>query len=616
MRKPLDTIPWRYGTVTGGGDIILTTGGLLVVVSSVRNDGTLAVLESADLGQTWVVRSTYALYPPTPLSTTVKLGDPQVTYSHTDDVVHIIIPKETGVTSNDLLLFSYPVATKTLSAPTTLITAQAFKASYGVCFDDAASEVVVVAMAVNPTSPNTLTGKLGLIEVVLDLAHNVVRTNLIFSTSSFDQNTYNGVQVLNTTTGLEMYAVRRPRIYPFKPQTSSLVSYSRASGNSPWGAEQVLFTFTAEFTDNKLTVLSHGTDRYLAFVWYAKQVTPGLTDKLLYNVELGYNTTGTWNFTRMPNDSKASEPTLSLSPTGVLTLAYLTKNPDSLSRGVLNLHTWDPVTGVMTPVAFQPTQLTHLRAFQPLPTGNTGSPADWEYVGVDAAGDLSWYVSSINLPPVPSITAPTSVKRQVPALIDASATMDPDADPLVFTWTVDPSTTFPSQVTLTPNALGTTCSVYVHNAWGPDPGNVVVHMSVTDNVNAPVVRTVTMAVPQNYPPTVNWYSDPVYSDSRYGTVVLAPIITDPNGGEILSYLWTQTSGSPATVVGGWTSPSLTVQLTQSRVLGETTTFTLRVSNDVNPPVYSHVSLVVPPVKNTPATLDLNFINRAIWYSGV
>ena len=86
-------------------------------------------------------------------------------------------------------------------------------------------------------------------------------------------------------------------------------------------------------------------------------------------------------------------------------------------------------------------------------------------------------------------------------------------------------------------------------------------------------------------------------------------IYDPD--DLVTYLWTQTSGTPVTIVGGSRGPSFSFLTNGVSINGEALTFTETVSDSVNPPVTVSftVNVVSVNLANAKDTLQLS---RSIW----
>jgi hypothetical protein len=611
MLKRIDSAVWGPGELTGGGAFVTAQDGTLVVVTPVRSPiapsdkQTFAVLRSTDNGDTWVASASYEF----PHYTSIS--EPQVAYNATEGSVYILMTVDADGELSNLNLFKYNIASHTLYAPVTLITAQRFKPSYSLCFDPVANEIVVVAMAIEPQGPAVAVGKTAVLEIVLNYLLMVERTTILFDVGQFDRETYSALQVINTSSGVELYCLRRPRVYSGTSSVCHLVFLSRAHGDTVWDTPEDIQEYKAEFNDDKLTVIPSGTKRYLVNAWWNKAVyvqDQKLRARLEYGLQLGYKDgTEPWAWQSLTSSSNFADPTLSISNTGSMFLAYLQKDANSTADGLLQIVSWDPVSQVVQAVdrGIRNSPLTYLRGSLTPQSATSG----WAFVGVKADGS-PYFISALNLPPTISYTLSTQdpLRRRQPLLIDASGTFDPDNDDLQYEWS-----TSSSNVTLIPN--GPRATVTVLPAWGPSAGSFNVTLKVRDlgpdalPLHSDVTATIPVQVALNKPPSINWYESPIYVE-RGSTVLLEPVITDPDDSE-LTFAWHQNAGTNV-MPNSNSGRTLLVDVSSASVYGETLIFTLEVSDGVNPLVSSTVQVVVPAIKTTPRTIDGNGLSVSHW----
>jgi hypothetical protein len=612
MLKRLDPLLWSNGDLTGGGSFVATPEGLLVV-SPVRHgetgSNTFAILKSVDEGNNWTEVSRYTFPHPTPLS------EPQVAYDAIHDSLYILMTADDTAGLASLLLFCFHVEAELLNAPVVLVTAQRFKPSYTVCYDAPSDEVLVLAMAIGAQGPTVAANKTVVLEVATSRDLSILRTRVMQDVTS-SATTLGSLQLLSTPSGVELYCVQRSRTYKLAPSDSQLLRFTKGLNDALWDIGTVLWNYTAEFNDDKLTVIQSGLERYLAMVWWDRQVfvqDKKLAAKLVYNLRLGHTTNGLdWSWFEFPSQEALTEPTLAIGSDGKATVAYLQKDANHVTSGLLRIVSWDPLGNSMLDVdlGLRDTPFAYLRSsLRP-------TTSQWAYLGVKMTGE-SFFISSKNLPPTVVLnTIPSGdvLHREIPILLDASATTDPDNDPMRFSWTVEPSA---NVVLLADNNKAT---LRVKNAWGPAPGVVIVTLQVEDldpdglPRHAPVEVTHSFQVLQDFPPTVNWYENPIYV-GRIRNLVLSPVFSDPDG-DAISILWEQTLGTPCTFNNGNNNTTLDLTLAVTKVLGETLRFRVTVTDGINAPVVSSVEVIIPPIKRALRILDGNFLNRTYWsYDG-
>ena len=178
---------------------------------------------------------------------------------------------------------------------------------------------------------------------------------ILASSPSRTGNTFDGVSLLTDGLSVELYYQSHPKVFTFADQvfTINLLGYDfPLSGfginfgnffgvpgqgfgasfgddfgqiNTGWDdVPTVLTTFTARYSDNRLTVLADGAgNRYLSLTYWSQFNHP---EGIVGNVLVGTNVSGSWFFHptlgTMMNGSLI-QSTLSISQTGAINLAYL-----------------------------------------------------------------------------------------------------------------------------------------------------------------------------------------------------------------------------------------------------------------------------------------------------
>jgi hypothetical protein len=581
----------------------------------------MGVLKSVDFGAHWSQMAAYVYPHP------AQLSEPQVTYDPVTNNLFIVTTRsdDGSNTNNTLIAFAYSVTHDTLGSPIVLATSEKIKSDYSVCYDGVNQEVVVVASVTGPLTPLAAKGQYAVVEFVLSPTMVIKRSNVLMSSPLYSGNTFGAVQVVPVLTGgVDLYWLQFQRKYSFTKRSTTFYNATRTTAVWPdFTSLSPIYTYLSEFNGTKFTVVPGiNGERFLAHLWYVKQVVlnPSGTDyttKMGSQILLGYVPQGgTWNWTQWaPTGITPIEPTMSLqtyTTAPLLTLACLDSDTNHLS-----LYTWDPIEGSFTQTQKQmdPLQFQWIRGTQ----GLVDNLSSWAILGLNKTSPTATtpvYVSQYALPPVATFTATTSVlTRQTVYTLDASGSSDPNLDPMAYTWSFSPASPY---VVLTPSTSGVTATLEVLNTFGPQAGTITVSLSVQDlnpvsdapSSLAPTPASKVFTIPFIPKPITNWYSNPVSAD-RNSTVVLDPVTVDPLGLP-LTYQWTQTYGTTVDVLSNTNSPVLTLSTSGVGVLGETLTFCLTVSDNINPPQRNYVNIQIPSIKTAPGLLDFNYLNRSFW----
>jgi hypothetical protein len=167
-------------------------------------------------------------------------------------------------------------------------------------------------------------------------------------------------------------------------------------------------------------------------------------------------------------------------------------------------------------------------------------------------------VPELNSPPVPSLTGPFTGQRFVTYTYDASASSDPDGDPLTFEWKVDGV------------AAGTGPTLDVaFDTLGSHPVEVVIR----DGVNA--VGTVIYTRVDNVAPVAD--AGAPQAVKQMSDVTLSGSGTDVDG-TVVTYAWRQLAGAAVTLVGADT-PSASFKAPKAKDAREPLMFELQVTDN-------------------------------------
>lgn len=225
------------------------------------------------------------------------------------------------------------------------------------------------------------------------------------------------------------------------------------------------------------------------------------------------------------------------------------------------------------------------------------------------------FVNQVNSPPVADAGDDGTVKEGAVAALDGGNSFDPDGDPIGFTWTQVAG----SAVALTPDNHVKEPTFIAP----PGAGQVLVFkVEVTDGKEASVpspgsdsaqADTVAVTVVLNSAPVADAGSDQTKDE---GSLVAldGSGSSDPDGGDLLSFEWTQTSGAPVTLSGA-DGPAPTFDTPFVSPGGEALVFELVVTDNdpVNPLASSDEVVINVRNMNDPPTCGLAAANvDSLW----
>jgi hypothetical protein len=261
----------------------------------------------------------------------------------------------------------------------------------------------------------------------------------------------------------------------------------------------------------------------------------------------------------------------------------------------------------------------------------------WAIIGETATPTISYipvFISAYNLPPVVSLVIDSglttlsppieTVKRGVITHLDATATFDPDSDPMEFSWASDDPT---GKVELIPVAgFQNKIDVLIPDTVGAAEFVLNVTVSVVDlgadgttPLHSPQTAMATLTAAATDPPSVGFDPSIYTYDGGTGqwaitaqrncSMAILPTITDTDSNP-LTYLWEQVSGPVLPILNNITSLYLWIRVSGASVLGDTAVFQLTVSDNINMPVSVLAAVNIPSIDTT--SLDTTFLSRAVF----
>ncbi len=214
-------------------------------------------------------------------------------------------------------------------------------------------------------------------------------------------------------------------------------------------------------------------------------------------------------------------------------------------------------------------------------------------------------VKQVNSPPVADAGDDGTIKAGAVATLDGSNSFDPDGDGIIFAWTqvAGPPATLSDNASVTPTFVAPLGAgeVLVFKLQVSDGNEASIPSAGTDSS---FDDTVAVGIVLNSAPVADAGPDQMKDE---GTVVTldGTASSDPDGGDLLSFQWTQTGGTPVVLAGDGTSTP-TFDAPFVHMGGDTLTFELQVTDNdpVNP--LASVDTVDVTVRNSndPPTCDL------------
>lgn len=591
--------------LTGNSQFVVDANGAIWLVSTAPSGAMLFV--SVDNGRSF---SEVIALPGTGEGNTLGF-DPALTF---DAQGNLYIIGQTGVSQHiGVSSWVFNPTTSALQGPTLLTLGGLVPADYDIADSGDGGAVAVVCF-------------LGSTEALtwfrIDPSTNTVSSRgVIEQSASMAGNRYGSVSlapysISKNTLGVLIHFTSHPKNVLFKDLTVSLQSCFWQAGTT--STPTVVFQFSARHLDNRLTVTpsADGTAFYLSDCFYTQQQS-----QLIGNILLGSFTPSAnpqYNIVIINGTETASflEPTLSVSPAGLvlaylladLTLGYQIDAPIQLV-GVTPIF-WRLTTRDDFPYAASARWLRGTKGVLP-------ESIPWCFAA-QRIDDTARVFSGYNSPPV-VVLSPLSVTAQRGQVIefDASQSFDVNLNALQFSWSVnDPTSlcTFESE--------GAAASLLIPYAVGPAQIQFTVTVQVTavdengNPLHPPVPVTSVITLPALAPPVIGLagfgspLSDPttLAAASRNAAVQISPTITSQSSA--LTYSWQQTSGTTVDIVGSLTGPVLQFTTNGANIYGETLSFELIVSDQVNAPVVQDFDVPVAARVTDPEQRVLSSLARS------
>jgi len=404
---------------------------------------------------------------------------------------------------------------------------------------------------------------------------------------------------------VEIYVSYCPKLYTFTDITISIAQIIRSA--DVVAAPTVLYTVTSRFMSDKLTVIGDGDVRYLAQAYYS-QVKATLSGNFILGYQATASTNSPWQFQTYSNlltpPLSPVEPTLSLSPSG-LVLGLISADLSNFQGGapVVLFNVTAPISGLVPRTDFPyPGLANWLRSSKSILPATMG----WGFLTEEASGGVGRFYTGAQLPPVAEVTPATETcQRGIPYTFDASASYDPNMEPITFGWVLTDPT---GLGTLTFN--GSSATVTLPFAIGPAAQTVTLTVTVYKTGASPSTASAVLTYPLIAPPVIA--SLTFSAAARNTQVVLAPTVTlSPY--VTATYSWAQTAGTEVNMVPTTiNSENLSFNTAGALVTGETLTFTLTVSDGLNTPVTGRFGVTVAA---RPASGETGYLNYSA-FNGV
>lgn len=612
MISKVDVQAWAAADLTGNAALV-KVGTDLYVAGGRRADSTQAIYKSVDHGLNWTVTAQL----PAPEGTM----DPAIVADGTN--IHIVHsqPNYTNSLLTDVFHYVLDTVSNTLSPAHALLTGSKAQSAYDLV-TTATGGALVVTAGQEIITPVGHEAKYVLLAFHID-ALGAVTSEVIQETHWSTGETCGAISLVSTggSAPVELYYTEHPRVFAFRDVS---VKINLRVFTTAWSSVTTLKTYAARFTDDKLTVVAAPNgDRLLSQAYHLQSKTYGMQTQLLYGwgVFIPDTGNGTWNWTfgEMAADgyNTFKEPVIGTDGVGNY-LAYLICPRDQTTKvyareGFLRVANITP--GDLSLVA-RVGAWASLR-FKWLRGGKHAqdTQSKWALVGIEgdpaneAGGGPGTYLSEFNLPPQ-AVLKPTTltVKRGVDYILDASETIDPDLDALVYTWaasSADPS------IHLTPIEGGKKAVLRVDKAIGPLEVSFTVSVAVDDLVPGHAAMpqahaTSVITVPFNAEPTISLAS-PV-TVLRNSQVLVQALIADADL-DTLTILWQQLSGTPV-VLTNPDRPTVTVDAYRMHPDGEQVTLRVSADDGVNRVITADVVLNITPIIDR--DLDAGHMARAFY----
>lgn len=599
---------WTKSDLTGNSCFV-QIGDEIFVVSNVQSDNTFRVYRSLDKGGSFIAAQSYEF--PIPNSS----FDPVVYYDVQD--LHIV-GTTVNATNNelyDIVVFTFSLESLTLSPPNILVSATKIRSAYDLTKLDDGTFLLVTSL-VDSSSP--VIDGYALIEIHINTGFSEILGSQIISANHIlrDGDTHGGLSFVydfGEETETKLFYTRHQTLNTFKA-TNHTIEYIVRSGGV-WSTPEVIYSYIGDFVDDKLTVLEvgeTGETKVFTHLYYTKFKTT-----LQSHLVIGYFNGTSWITREIA--APMSEPTLSMDTNYNVYLSYLSKVNTSDLLGKLRTFKLNLTNLGLTEMYGYYNSLD----FEWLRGSKTpmDSLSKWAVVGSTPTNSPNaftpLFISYLNKPPIVAVTPLTPIlHRGVATIFDASTTTDPDFDPMQFNWsiTLTPPFVGPTPYTMVPSADGKTLTLTMLRSVGPAARIVSVAVSVQDlsaesiPINPPTIVTTDAVLPFNIAPQISW-PIPVITGVRNANLVITPTIVDAEN-DTMIHSWSQTEGTPVEIIDGIFASTLQVKLVGTRVLGETLTFSLTVSDLINDPVTSTVKVNVPGVLGD--NLDINRFSRVFW----
>jgi len=303
--------PWTRADLTGNSSFVQTDTGDIFVVSNSQTDNRFYVFKSTDYGATFSNPggATGVFTSPNPQF------DPVV--FHTNNKIYILglQPSSSDSTRVDLVGFIFDTTDNTLSSPVPLVTGSKTRSAFDMLQLET-GELLIIAAVTDSTTP-AIVGN-GVVELKVAADFTPSAPVIILQSPAHSGNMYGAVSLVNLPDQGEdriaLFYTSHDKVISNVKSSQYILRKHRDRTTGVWGDEEIIYRYTGDLIDDKLTAITDGEWVVFSHLYYTKigktlRSTMVLGIEGLRGGELG------WIFREL-NDENIAEPTLSCSVSG------------------------------------------------------------------------------------------------------------------------------------------------------------------------------------------------------------------------------------------------------------------------------------------------------------